>query len=106
MCSHRNAEPLCLPPLPKPGEALAELDEQVVAYAMSEPRHILEMAAARHTGLSRLGKRPPPAAAAKVDQFTTALEAAGGLAGGATQELGGGLMGLSGLSGIGALVLT
>lgn len=49
-----------LPPLPPPPLPLSALDEQVLACALRDPACALALAATRHTGLSRIGKRPPP----------------------------------------------
>lgn len=46
-----------LPPLPQPGDPLDALDEQVLAIALKDQAHALALAATRHTGLSRVGRR-------------------------------------------------
>ena len=46
-----------LPPLPRPGDPLDALDEQVLAIALKDQAHALALAATRHTGLSRIGRR-------------------------------------------------
>ena len=51
--------PSPLPPLPAPGSPLSALDEEVLAVALRKPAHVLELAATRHTGLSRVGRRWP-----------------------------------------------
>lgn len=46
-----------LPPLPKPGDPLDALDEEVLAIALKDQALALNLAARRHTGLSRVGRR-------------------------------------------------
>ena len=59
-CGHGDNEGMSpLPPLPAPGDPLSRVDEEVLAVALSNPAHALALAnTTRHTGISRLGRRP------------------------------------------------
>ena len=57
----REEEVSDIPPVPRPASALGALDEEVLVAALSQPSHALALIRTKHTGLSRIGRRPDPA---------------------------------------------